>query len=103
MSEFRVTRKPVPSPVQRAWLKRGLDQPGGKLPLFDRDGQQIDPRTIQACVQQGWAAPWFDNPIKPDWLVCKLTEAGRAAISRPRTLRPPVVLVPVPAAAKPLA
>ena len=52
MSAFRVTRKPVPSPVQRAWLKRGLDQPGGKLPLFDTQGQQIDPRTIQACIEQ---------------------------------------------------
>ena len=84
MSEIRVTRKPVPSPVQRAWLRRGLDQPGGKLPLFDREGQQIDPRTIQACIEQGWAKPWFANPIKPDWLVCKLTEAGRkAAIGRP--------------------
>jgi hypothetical protein len=85
MSEFRVTRKAVPSPVQRAWLLRGVDQPGGKLPLFDRDGQGIDPRTIQACVEQGWAEPWFKNPIKPDWLVCKLTEAGRQAVAaRPR-------------------
>ncbi|MBM3545395.1 MAG: hypothetical protein FJX54_00465 [Alphaproteobacteria bacterium] len=61
-----------------AWLKRGLDQPGGKLPLFDIDGQRINPRTIKTCIEQGWAEPWFDNPIKPDWLVCKLTEAGRA-------------------------
>jgi hypothetical protein len=83
MSEYRVSRKPTPSPAQRAWLKLGLDQPGGKLPLFDRQGQAIDPRTIQACVEQGWAEPWFKNPIKPDWLVCKLTEAGRkAAIGR---------------------
>jgi hypothetical protein len=81
MSEFRVTRKPVPSPVQRLWLRRGLDQPGGKLPLFDREGQEIDPRTIQACVEQGWAEPWFKNPIKPDWLVCKLTDNGRRAIA----------------------
>jgi len=22
-------------------------------------------------------ARWFANPIKPDWQVCKLTEAGR--------------------------
>jgi hypothetical protein len=86
MSDIRVTRKPVPSPVQRAWLRRGLDQPGGKLPLFDREGQQIDPRTIQACIEQGWAEPWFKNPIKPDWLICKLTEAGRkVATPRPRS------------------
>ena len=85
MSAFRVSRKPVPSPVQRAWLKRGLDQPGGKLPLFDTQGQQIDPRTIQACIEQGWAEPWFANPIKPGWLVCKLTVAGRAAVAERRS------------------
>ena len=84
MSAFRVSRKPVPSPVQRAWLKRGLDQPGGKLPLFDTQGQQIDPRTIQASIEQGWAEPWFANPIKPGWLVCKLTPAGRAAVGERR-------------------
>jgi hypothetical protein len=87
MSDIRVTRKPVPSPVQRAWLRRGLDQAGGKLPLFDREGQQIDPRTIQACIEQGWAEPWFKNSIKPDWLVCRLTEAGRK-VAAPRAPRP---------------
>ena len=71
---------PRPTAAQMSWLKRGLDQPGGKLPLFDVDGQRINPRTIKACIEQGWAEPWFDNPIKPDWLVCKLTDAGRAAV-----------------------
>ena len=69
-----------PSPVQQAWLARGLDQPGGKLPLFDRYGQPISPRTVKSCIARGWAEPWFANPIKPDWLVCKLTAAGRAAV-----------------------
>jgi len=53
------------------WLERGLSQPGGKLPIFDEQGQ----------IEKGWAEPWFDNPIKPDWIVCKLTEAGRLAVS----------------------
>ena len=66
-----------PSSAQLAWLKRGLRQPGGKLPLFDAQGQRMNPRTIRACLEQGWAEPWFDNPVKPDWLVCKLTERGR--------------------------
>jgi hypothetical protein len=66
-----------PSAVQRMWLRRGLTEPGGKLPLFDDQGQQIDPRTIRACIEQGWAEPWFANPVKPGWLVCKLTPAGR--------------------------
>ncbi len=66
-----------PTLPQLAWLKRGLRQPGGKLPLFDDQGQRMNPRTIKACLEQGWAEPWFDNPVKPDWLVCKLTTAGR--------------------------
>ncbi len=81
MTAERAAKQPVPTPVQRAWLRRGLDQPGGKLPLFDDYGQQIDPRTIRACLDHGWAEPWFSNPLKPDWLVCKLTPAGRAAIA----------------------
>ncbi len=66
-----------PTPRQLAYLRRGLDQPGGKLPLFDEEGQRIDPRTVKACLAHGWAEPWAHNPIKPDWLICRLTEAGR--------------------------
>ena len=66
-----------PSKGQIRYLSRGLDQPGGKLPLFDDDGQEIDVRTIHACVKAGWAKPWFANPLKPDWLVCRLTDRGR--------------------------
>jgi len=68
------------SAPQRQWLLRGLSQPGGKLPLFDRDGQKISDRTIKSCIRNGWAEPWFENPIKPDWLVCKLTDSGRRVI-----------------------
>ncbi|MDA0703638.1 MAG: hypothetical protein O3A96_10460 [Proteobacteria bacterium] len=67
----------TPSRAQRDWLRRGLEQPGGKLPLFDKNGKRIDARTIRRCLEAGWAEPWFSNPIKPDWLVCKLTENGR--------------------------
>ena len=68
-----------PTPAQLAWLRRGLGQPGGKLPLFDEDGQQVCERTVRACIDKGWAEPWFSNPLKPDWIVCKLTDTGRAA------------------------
>lgn len=68
------------SRAQRAYLRRGIDQPGGKLPLFDRRGQEISPQTVRACIARGWAEPWFSNPLKPDWLVCKLTDAGRAIL-----------------------
>ncbi len=71
---------PYPSDLQRKWLMRGLTQPGGKLPLFDRDGQRVSKRLVDACLRQGWAERWFANPIKPDWLVCKLTDAGRKAL-----------------------
>jgi len=67
---------PEPTPVQRRWLLRGTDQPGGKLPLFDADGRAVPKATIRACLAAGWAAPWFTNPVKPDWLVCKLTAEG---------------------------
>ena len=70
-----------PTPAQAVWLKRGLAQPGGKLPLFDANGQHYNARTVRACLDQGWATPWIGNPLKPDWLVCKLTEAGRRAVS----------------------
>ncbi len=70
----------TPSAAQRAWLSRGLDQPGGKLPLFDEDGQRVNLQMVQACLEHGWAEPWFANPLKPDWLICKLTDDGRAIL-----------------------
>lgn len=79
-SEGRAAGQRRPTPVQRRWLVRGLGQAGGKLPLFDGHGQAIHPQTIKSCIREGWAEPWISNPIKPDWLVCKLTDAGRAAI-----------------------
>lgn len=65
-----------PTWAQTRYLIRGLKQPGGKLPLFDEEGQEIDVRTIRSCIERGWAEPWFKNPIKKDWLVCKLTAEG---------------------------
>ena len=62
---------------QLRWLQRGLDQAGGKLPLFDDKGRKVSDKTVKSCIQHGWAEPWFANPLKPDWLVCKLTDSGR--------------------------
>ena len=67
----------TPTPVQLRWLQSGLEQPGGKLPLFDHEGQRIATATIKSCLSHGWAEPWFSNPLKPDWVVCKLTHLGR--------------------------
>jgi len=71
-----------PTAAQRIWLSRGVDQPGGKLPLFDRDGKRVSTQMVRACLEAGWASPWFANPLKPDWLVCKLTDTGRDALAR---------------------
>lgn len=76
-----VDRTGKPSAAQRKWLERGLTQPGGKLPLFDADGRKVNPQVIRKCLDQGWAEPWFANQLKPDWLVCKITSAGRTAIA----------------------
>jgi hypothetical protein len=72
---------PRPTPAQARYLERGLIEPGGKLPLFDREGREIPRRTIESCLAAGWAEPWFANPIKPDWIVARLTEAGRRALA----------------------
>lgn len=69
--------QPVPARAELAYLRRGITEPGGKLPLFDRRGQEISPAIIHICLANGWAEHWFANPVKPDWLVCRLTRAGR--------------------------
>ncbi len=77
-------RKPAqrePTAAQLAWLRRGLDQPGGKLPLFDEAGQRVSSGLVRTCVRAGWAEPWFNNPLKPSWEVCRLTEVGRAMLA----------------------
>ena len=73
-----------PTDAQRRYLERGLAEAGGKLPLFDRDGQEVPKKTIAACIAHGWAEPWLRNPIKPDWLVCKLTPAGYRVLGHPK-------------------
>ena len=80
-------RSHSPTPTQRQWLRRGIDQPGCKLPLFDEFGQHIDQRTVRACIEQGWAEPWYRNPLKPEWMVCKLTALGRAVAIRGSALK----------------
>ena len=71
----------VPTPAQARWLARGLSQAGGKLPLFDENGKRVSERTVKSCLAKGWAEPWFENPIKPNWLICKLTDSGRHLLS----------------------
>lgn len=70
---------------QKVYLSRGLTQPGGKLPLFDEYGQEFTHGTIDACIHHGWAEPWFENPINPEWVVCRLTDAGRRVLEGAHT------------------
>ena len=78
--EAKGTARSSPTAAQRNYLKRGLKQPGGKLPLFDDVGREINARTIRACIDNGWAEPWFANPQKTDWQVCRLTDKGYEAL-----------------------
>ena len=76
----RTSVRNIISQAERDYLKQGLKQPGGKLPLFDGRGQEIPAGLIQSCIKKGYAQRWFANPLKPDWLVCRLTEKGRKAL-----------------------
>jgi hypothetical protein len=73
----------LPTLPELLYLRRGVTQPGGKLPLFDLDGQAVAAAIVRRCLARGWAEPWFSNPLKPDWLVCKLTEVGRRLAAAP--------------------
>lgn len=73
----------LPTLPELLYLRRGLAQAGGKLPLFDLDGQAVAAAIVRRCLDRGWAEPWFKNPLKPDWLVCKLTETGRRLATAP--------------------
>jgi len=81
MTPAKDAASPAPTPAQCKWLRRGLTQAGGKLPLFDEMGRRVSRRTVQSCVDKGWAEPWFANPLKPDWQVCRLTAMGRRLLS----------------------
>ena len=72
----------LPTKIQEKWLTSGLNQPGGKLSLFDENGTKISERTVRSCIKHGWASTWFENPIKPDWIVCKLTDSGREVLKK---------------------
>lgn len=72
----------LPTSAQRKWLQRGLDQAGGKLPLFDEFGRRVSRRLVQSCLDHGWAEPWFVNPLMPNWQVCRLTHIGREIFTK---------------------
>jgi hypothetical protein len=72
----------APTEAQRRYLRRGLGQPGGKLPLFDDSGREIPRRTVETCVDHGWAEALMRNPVRPEFQVCRLTAAGYRALGQ---------------------
>ncbi len=83
MEPPRARRRPKrpsnrPTPRQLEWLRRGLDRPGGNLPIFDQYGQRVSNRTMKSCVERGWAQT-RDEAMR-DWQLCQLTSAGRRLV-----------------------
>jgi hypothetical protein len=72
-----------PTKAQRRYLARGLGEPGGKLPLFDRDGREVPRKTVEACIAHGWAEPWTKTRSSRLGFVCRLTRAGYSSGPRP--------------------
>lgn len=70
-----------------AWLQSGLSQKDGRLALFDGSGQRVGPAIQRAAIAAGWAEGWFANPMRPDWMVCRLTPLGRQALAAGRKAR----------------
>ncbi|CAM3786070.1 hypothetical protein [Litorimonas haliclonae] len=70
-----------------AWLQSGLEQKDGRLALFDGTGQRVSASIQRAAIAQGWAEGWFANPMRPDWMVCRLTPLGRQVLAEGRKAR----------------
>jgi hypothetical protein len=66
----------------REWLSGGLKRPESRLALFDQFGEPIDRALVRKAISSGYAEPWFANPMRPEWMVCRLTARGRAALAR---------------------
>jgi len=64
-----------PSEAQRVWLSKGLQQPGGKLPLFDEWGQKVSSRTVRFWVQVD--TQWIGASIGKETLHYRYRPDGR--------------------------
>ncbi len=63
------------------WLQAGEKQPGGKLPLYDANGERIPKALIQVSLEYGLVEPW--TPGVAALGICKLTPLGRRFLSAP--------------------
>lgn len=66
--------------AERDYLILGKKQQDGKLPLFDDNGQMINFNTVKSCLDKGLTERWFISPMRPDWPIYRLTDAGYEAI-----------------------
>ena len=64
------------------WLQGGLQREEGRLALFDEFGEPVQKAIVRRAIDKGLAEPWFANPMRPQWTVCRLTEKGRHAATR---------------------
>ncbi len=77
----------APTEEQRRWLRSGLHQPGGKLPLYDAEGGRVSALLIEACLQAGWAEPWVPGPTLAKVRICRLTATGKASLEGDGVIR----------------
>ena len=64
------------------WLRGGLERPDGRLAIFDTFGEPVDKAVVKSAISLGLAEPWFSSPMRPQWMVCRLTAKGRVEASR---------------------
>ena len=69
------------------WLRGGESRVDGRLALFDRFGEPIDRKVIKTAIASGLAEPWFANPMRPQWTVCRLTPKGHDFLGHPAKAR----------------
>ena len=71
----------------RGWLQGGEAREDGRLALFDQFGEPIDRKVVKTAIASGFAEPWFASPMRPQWIVCRLTSKGQDFLSRPAKTR----------------
>ncbi|MEJ2027151.1 MAG: hypothetical protein P8X52_06795, partial [Limibacillus sp.] len=73
-----------PSPEELNWMRRGLGQPGGKIPVFDENDNPVDPKIVRRCLEQQWVEPWIGNQKNPNnlYMACRLSPLGRRLVGR---------------------
>ncbi len=69
----------------RDWLRGGLNREDGRLAMFDTFGEPVRKIIIKTAIAEGLAEPWFSSPMRPQWMVCRLTSKGRDVLRRSAT------------------